>query len=1602
MMISFLCLALLCMYMSLLASKAVAATGVPKILNYQGRLMDTSGTVLGGTGTNFCFQFSLYDNSVVGSGSKLWPAATPSTVTISVKNGVFNAGIGDTSAGGDTLDYNFQDSDTTYLNVDVATKVGLTCAPGDGAEVYESLSPRQRLLSSAYAVNASTVGGYVPSQNASGNQVPVLVSGNLILGGVNPILSATTTNALIIQGSGTGDVRFFNSNNRINSTGNMTLGGSFFLANGTATTSLQSGLTGTSTLQGFLNVLGANSTSTFSGGLSVQSFAVTGSATSTFANGLSLAGGCFSVNGTCIATGFATSSADYYVNASSTIPKTYTANSFTATQTFINASTTNISASYASSTQGFFGSLSVGSLSGILKATAGAIGTSLVNLAADVTGFLGVINGGTGTSTAPAYGQVLLGNATGGYDLVATSSLGVTVPQDGTFSTTSADYYAHSSTTISKTYTANIFSALQRFGNASTTLLSISNGVSTTSIFGHATSTFGAGIQATALSIIGAATSSLAGGINLATGCYSQNGTCIGAGSTVVLSAVRTGTATTTWSVPTGLVYAVVELWGAGGGGGGGGATGGTGGTGASSNFGSLATSSGGAGGGGGGTVRAGGLGGTAVGGNINLPGMPGQGGGIVTVSGSGGSATRGGDGGVGIASAISVGTNGDVYGGGGAGGGNTTGTRTGAGGGGGGFLQKTFTSGDLIGTTSVQVGVGVGGAAGVGGGTGPSNGGTGGAGGYIIYEYTTSNVSVGNGSVNTGSSGQVAFYNANGTAVSGQALLYADTVNGRIGISSSTPMAELAVVGSAIVTGRITTTDIMATGTLSVSGQSTFTNASTTNISAVYASSTQGFFGSLFLGSVSGILKATAGAISNSLVNLASDITGVLGIANGGTGWANLAANTLLTGNGSGALATTTVGSSLQLSGGTLALNVGNANLWSGLQSFANASTSLQSVFTKAYFGGTATTTIDSAGNIFAAGTLSVAGGSTFAGATSTSLAVTGSTTVTGQFNAQGGAAVSTITGSGAATFNTTLAVIGLTTLANASTTLLSVVSGNATTTIQAQATSTFGAGIQTSALSITGLSGILKAVAGYVSTSLVSLTSDITGVLNVANGGTGWASLTANTLLTGNGSGGIATTSIASSLQLSGNSLALNVANPNLWTGLQTFTNASTTLLESMIQFARTIQSTSTNALMFKTNFTSTAGLTLGATTSAMVTLDTLNNRVSFGSGGSANPTLFVADTGNSTDPTGVNGSMYYSSTFGSFRCFENSAWRSCGGQATSTAGDIQFKNSDGAFKATTNFNWSLASNGLTIKGNAGQLTDLLAVASSTGAVMFGISSAGVLEMATTTTPAAPASGLNLYAKEIAGRVFPTWIGPAGIENPGQSSFGFNRVSMVMPSGNGTTTSFATSPTSVGSLASPALASTNMLTSIRRVTYSTTAVAGTLASQRQSAGMVWRGTGPGLGGFFYTIRFGISALQVGNRAFVGLADTFIAPTNVDPTTNITPGKVGMAINANTGNWKFVWNVTGSAPTVSDLGATIPVNATDMYELAIFSKSNGAAITWRVTDLSTGAQVSSTTATTNIPATTTFLAPQFWMTNNATAAIATMDFAGWYLESDN
>ena len=145
----------------------VFAAATPAILSYQGRLADSASNLLGGAGTTYYFKFSIWNNPTVGSGSKLWPASSPSSVPLTVRQGVFNANIGDTAAGyPDVLDYNFAGATDIYLQVEVSS---------DNV-TFQTLAPRQRVGASPFAqvagsVSGSSNGSYFGTTSPVGNSV---------------------------------------------------------------------------------------------------------------------------------------------------------------------------------------------------------------------------------------------------------------------------------------------------------------------------------------------------------------------------------------------------------------------------------------------------------------------------------------------------------------------------------------------------------------------------------------------------------------------------------------------------------------------------------------------------------------------------------------------------------------------------------------------------------------------------------------------------------------------------------------------------------------------------------------------------------------------------------------------------------------------------------------------------------------------------------------------------------------------------------------------------------------------------------------------------------------------------------------------------------------------------------------------------------------------------------------------------------------------------------------------------------------------------------------------------------------------------------------
>jgi hypothetical protein len=132
---------------------------------------------------------------------------------------------------------------------------------------------------------------------------------------------------------------------------------------------------------------------------------------------------------------------------------------FTATSTI--ASTFPYASTTALTVSGV-GGLSLGSLDGPLQANGGMV---------SATSSVGVVYGGTGLTSAPLYGQILLGNATGGYTLTATSSLGIISTSntwDGTQTFTNLINGSISGNASTVTTNANLTGDVTSLGNATT------------------------------------------------------------------------------------------------------------------------------------------------------------------------------------------------------------------------------------------------------------------------------------------------------------------------------------------------------------------------------------------------------------------------------------------------------------------------------------------------------------------------------------------------------------------------------------------------------------------------------------------------------------------------------------------------------------------------------------------------------------------------------------------------------------------------------------------------------------------------------------------------------------------------------------------------------------------------------------------------------------------------------------------------------------------------------------------------------------------------------------------------------------------------------
>lgn len=271
-------------------------------------------------------------------------------------------------------------------------------------------------------------------------------------------------------------------------------------------------------------------------------------------------------------------------------------------------------------------------------------------------------------------------------------------------------------------------------------------------------------------------------------------------------------------------------------------------------------------------------------------------------------------------------------------------------------------------------------------------------------------------------------------------------------------------------------------------------------------------------------------------------------------------------------------------------------------------------------------------------------------------------------------------------------------------------------------------------------------------------------------------------------------------------------------------------------------------------------------------------------------------------------------------------------------------------------------------------------------------------------------PVGMMRLYAKSVAGRTLPKYIGSSGLDSFLQPFLARNKIGYWCPPGSATTIPGVlgyTAPTVVGTATARTVSVVNQLTRMRRLGYVSATTTGSLASIRVAAAQITTGNGSGLGGFFKITRFAISdAATVANaRMFIGVSSTTSAPTNVEPSTLLNCIGVGHgAANSNL----FIYYGGSAAQTPIDLGVNFPANtlSADVYELSLFAPPNVAGtVYYEVTRLNTGHIATGTLTGSGValPSSNTLITYMWaYRTNNTTALAVGIDLISDYIETDS
>lgn len=221
--------------------------------------------------------------------------------------------------------------------------------------------------------------------------------------------------------------------------------------------------------------------------------------------------------------------------------------------------------------------------------------------------------------------------------------------------------------------------------------------------------------------------------------------------------------------------------------------------------------------------------------------------------------------------------------------------------------------------------------------------------------------------------------------------------------------------------------------------------------------------------------------------------------------------------------------------------------------------------------------------------------------------------------------------------------------------------------------------------------------------------------------------------------------------------------------------------------------------------------------------------------------------------------------------------------------------------------------------------------------------------------------------------------------------------------PVGNGTTlTSMnATALTAVGTPTTATMASGSALAYANRIEYLVTAAAtAAIASLRHAVSQLLHGYTTSYGGYKMTMYFGIATgtSNATRRAFFGVMSSTAAQTDVNPSTLLNV--IGVGYDSSDTNWQIITNNASGSATKSSTGMARPTSdRQDLYRLDLTVSRLSFYAMVSLTNVTTGA--SSEQYPTDIPAATTLMNLNCYVSAGGTSAVVGIIFAGAYFQKN-